>query len=150
MMLPTDIALINDAKFRPYVELYAKDQALFFKDFSYAFAKLLALGNKNQPEDFNREQELKDFQLREAAQHGSFDLMVAAHKAGGNVNSIERHTGRTALHKASFWGHHNVIKYLVDNGANKHYIDHKGDLPIDDAKFNKHTSVIVLLSDAKL
>lgn len=26
MMLPTDIALVTDPKFRPYVELYAKSQ----------------------------------------------------------------------------------------------------------------------------
>ena len=31
MMLPTDMALIWDKKFRPYVELYAKDQDKFFQ-----------------------------------------------------------------------------------------------------------------------
>ena len=44
MMLPSDIALVQDAEFRNYVEMYAKDEALFFKDFSAAFAKLLELG----------------------------------------------------------------------------------------------------------
>ena len=44
MMLPSDIALVQDAEFRKYVEMYAKDEALFFKDFSAAFAKLLELG----------------------------------------------------------------------------------------------------------
>lgn len=44
MMLPTDMALIKDEKFRKYVELYAKDRDLFFKDFSAAFSKLLELG----------------------------------------------------------------------------------------------------------
>jgi Catalase (peroxidase I) len=44
MMLPSDIALIHDPVFRKYVEAYAKDEDLFFKDFAKAFAKLLELG----------------------------------------------------------------------------------------------------------
>lgn len=44
MMLPTDYALIQDDKFRPWVEKYAADQDLFFQDFSKAFAKLIELG----------------------------------------------------------------------------------------------------------
>jgi catalase (peroxidase I) len=44
MMLPSDMALIWDPKFKKYVELYAEDKDLFFKDFSLAFAKLLDLG----------------------------------------------------------------------------------------------------------
>ncbi|KAJ3018002.1 UNVERIFIED_CONTAM: L-ascorbate peroxidase 3 [Siphonaria sp. JEL0065] len=44
MMLPTDLALIKDAKFKPIVEEYANDKELFFKDFSAAFGKLLELG----------------------------------------------------------------------------------------------------------
>lgn len=44
MMLPADLALIEDPKFRRYVELYAKDENVFFKDFAAAFSKLLELG----------------------------------------------------------------------------------------------------------
>lgn len=44
MMLPADLALIEDLKFKKYVEMYAKDEELFFKDFSQAFSKLLELG----------------------------------------------------------------------------------------------------------
>ena len=43
MMLPTDMALIEDPQFRPWVEKYAADQDLFFKDFSLAFGKLIGL-----------------------------------------------------------------------------------------------------------
>jgi len=46
MMLPTDMVLISDAKFRPHVELYAADEELFFSDFAMAFQKLLELGCK--------------------------------------------------------------------------------------------------------
>jgi cytochrome c peroxidase len=44
MMLPSDIALIQDPKFKEVVELYAKDEDAFFKDFAKAFSKLLELG----------------------------------------------------------------------------------------------------------
>ena len=44
MMLPTDLALIEDEKMRPFVELYASDANAFATDFAAAFAKLLALG----------------------------------------------------------------------------------------------------------
>ena len=44
MMLPTDIALIQDPSFRPWVELYAERKDVFFEDFAKVFAKLLELG----------------------------------------------------------------------------------------------------------
>jgi cytochrome c peroxidase len=44
MMLPSDMVLIQDPAFRKIVELYAKDESSFFKDFASAFAKLLDLG----------------------------------------------------------------------------------------------------------
>ena len=44
MMLPTDLVLIQDDKFKKYVSIYAKDQAKFFADFSKAFNKLEELG----------------------------------------------------------------------------------------------------------
>jgi cytochrome c peroxidase len=44
MMLPSDMVLILDPEFKKYVELFAKDEDAFFKEFSKAFAKLLELG----------------------------------------------------------------------------------------------------------
>jgi len=44
MMLPTDLALIKDKKFKQYVELYAKDSGKFEKDFADAYVKLSELG----------------------------------------------------------------------------------------------------------
>jgi len=40
MMLPADIALIQDPEYKKIVELYANDEELFFKDFAVAFQKL--------------------------------------------------------------------------------------------------------------
>jgi catalase (peroxidase I) len=44
MMLPTDLALIEDPIFRSYVELYRRDEKRFFADFAKAFKKLTELG----------------------------------------------------------------------------------------------------------
>ncbi|KAL4144638.1 hypothetical protein PRNP1_013764 [Phytophthora ramorum] len=48
MMLPADLVLIQDPQFKKYVELYAKDEDLWFKDFSKAFVKLTENGVKFQ------------------------------------------------------------------------------------------------------
>lgn len=44
MMLPTDLALIQDDIMRPWVEKYADDNDLFFHDFSNVLVKLFELG----------------------------------------------------------------------------------------------------------
>lgn len=44
MMLPIEITMYNDKKFRPYFDLYAKDSDKFFEDFAKAFKKLIELG----------------------------------------------------------------------------------------------------------
>lgn len=44
MMLPTDLALVQDKTFKSWVEKYAKDNDLFFKDFSAVITKLFELG----------------------------------------------------------------------------------------------------------
>jgi catalase (peroxidase I) len=46
MMLPSDMALIWDPKFKVYVEEYAKDKSTFYKDFASAYGRLLELGVK--------------------------------------------------------------------------------------------------------
>jgi len=46
MMLPADMCLMEDPKFKTYVEIYAKDEQKFFDDFSRAFTKLEELGVK--------------------------------------------------------------------------------------------------------
>ncbi|KAJ9521237.1 hypothetical protein QJQ45_022972, partial [Haematococcus lacustris] len=44
MMLPTDMALIQDRAFKKWTQLYAQDEQRFFDDFAAAFQKLLELG----------------------------------------------------------------------------------------------------------
>lgn len=44
IMLPSDLALLKDPKTLKWVEAYASNAPLFFKDFASAYGKLLALG----------------------------------------------------------------------------------------------------------
>ncbi|KAF5754709.1 putative L-ascorbate peroxidase [Helianthus annuus] len=44
LKLPTDIALLDDPAFRPYVDLYAKDEDAFFNDYALSHKKLSELG----------------------------------------------------------------------------------------------------------
>jgi catalase (peroxidase I) len=54
MMLPGDLAFIQDPAFRKWVEKYAADEALFYADFSKAFKKLIELGVA-YPEEVKKE-----------------------------------------------------------------------------------------------
>ncbi|CAJ1955315.1 unnamed protein product [Cylindrotheca closterium] len=49
MMLQSDMALIADPALKKWVEIYAKDEDRFFKDFATAFSKLLHLGAPVSP-----------------------------------------------------------------------------------------------------
>lgn len=51
MMLPADMVMIQDPKFRKYCEMYAKDEDLFFKDFTAAWTKLTENGVKFPEEE---------------------------------------------------------------------------------------------------
>ena len=44
MMLPSDIVLVQDPKFKEYVRLYAKEPKTFNQDFADCFSRLLELG----------------------------------------------------------------------------------------------------------
>lgn len=44
LKLPTDLVLLEDPEFRKYVELYAKDEDAFFKDYAVSHKKLSELG----------------------------------------------------------------------------------------------------------
>lgn len=50
MMLPTDMALIQNREFKKWVDIYAKDKDRFFEDFKKVFAKLVELGIQRDEE----------------------------------------------------------------------------------------------------
>ena len=49
MMLPADMVLVHDPEFRHWAQVYASDEAAFFRDFALAFSKLLHNGVPNNP-----------------------------------------------------------------------------------------------------
>lgn len=153
MMLPTDMALIQDEGFLPYVKQYAADEQLFFKDFAEAFGKLLALGCPAhcQPEAPipKAPGSTPDKDFRDLAMHGSVERMQEVFAKGGvDVNSVEQYSLRTAAHKAAFFGHANVIKYLATNKADLNAVDTDGDTPLHDAARFGHVAVVQELLNA--
>ncbi|RWR81712.1 putative L-ascorbate peroxidase 4 [Cinnamomum micranthum f. kanehirae] len=55
LKLPTDKAVLEDPEFRGYVELYAKDEDAFFKDYAVSHKKLSELGfNPSSPSSVNK------------------------------------------------------------------------------------------------
>ncbi|KAL3640363.1 L-ascorbate peroxidase 3 [Castilleja foliolosa] len=48
LKLPTDKALVEDPRFRKYVDIYAKDKEAFFKDYAASHKRLSELGFKTQ------------------------------------------------------------------------------------------------------
>jgi catalase (peroxidase I) len=144
MMLPTDLALIQDEKFRPFVEMYAKDEALFFRDFAQDFGQLV--GNSLTPATVaplsTQQQASADF--REAAMHGSLPV-VKKLASVADVHEVEANSGRTALHKAAFWGHDGTIEFLLSAKLNPNVQDYNGDTALHDAARFGHTKVVELL-----
>jgi len=154
MMLPTDIALIKDEKFKPFVELYAKDESQFFQDFAVVFAKLIALGcpahAQPSPETAQAGAAAADasHDFREYAMHGSLERMQAIGEKA-DANSREPLTKRTALHKAAFWGHDHVIDYLVNaRGVDVNAQDLSGSTALHDASQFGHSKCIEILLGA--
>jgi len=79
--------------------------------------------------------------------HGSVDVVKSLVEAGANPGSAESATGRTALHKAAYWGHIGTVNYLISTGkVNVNAVDCNGDLALHDASRFKHTACIEALA----
>jgi catalase (peroxidase I) len=155
MMLPTDLALIQDEKFLVYVKAYAEDEKLFFHDFAKAFAELLSKGCPShcQPGaamNMTAHEVTPEKQYRDLAMHGSVNRMkeVLAGAEVLDVNAAEAHSGRTALHKAAFFGHAHVVTYLVSLGVQINVQDGDGDTALHDAARLGHLPVVQALLQA--
>merc|ERR1711879_48073 len=84
-------------KFKEWVVKYANDEKLFFDDFAKDFHRLLHLG-----------------------------CPAAKAASEQEVNSVDADSGRSALHKAAFWGHDSTITFLVEAKADVNLADAKG------------------------
>jgi len=164
MMLPTDLALRNDPIFSKIAREYADSQEAFFRDFALAFSKLLHNGCANKPPELlsvslpaprpcsstakagsttaQMSQKQAGLDFREYAMHGSTERLKA-YKNIANVHEKERDSGRTALHKASFWGHIDTITYLLDEcKLDPNVQDYCGDTALHDAVRFGHAPLV--------
>eukprot|EP01130_Rhizamoeba_saxonica_P018923 TRINITY_DN9651_c0_g1_i1.p1 TRINITY_DN9651_c0_g1~~TRINITY_DN9651_c0_g1_i1.p1 ORF type:complete len:422 (+),score=130.50 TRINITY_DN9651_c0_g1_i1:45-1268(+) len=149
MMLPTDIALKNDPDFREFAELYANDETAFFNDFARSYAKLVSLGTDclpDLPEEGTADMVSKiSEKFRESAMHGSLDV-VRNLASDAQVHEQEAGSGRTALHKAAFWGHVGTVDFLLnDCGLDPNVQDYNGDTALHDAARFGHEAVVKLI-----
>jgi len=150
MMLPSDMALVEDPSFRKYVEMYAEDQSLFFADFARAFSRLMSLGC---PDECNTEidtplsdKDRASANFRESCMHGSLGAMQKAVDEGADPHQVEEATGRSGLHKAAYWGHVDATRYLISTlGLDVNVRDKEGDTALHDAARFGHTEVVRLL-----
>jgi hypothetical protein len=147
MMLPTDMALREDPAFAPIAQKYADDEAAFFGDFAAAFGKLLALGAPTEEAKAPTDIEKQSASFREYAMHGSVDMCKRL-ADGADVHAAEPSSGRTALHKAAWWGHVPVACYLLHTcGLKPNVLDFNGDTALHDAARFGHVELSqVLLS----
>jgi len=145
MMLPTDMALKTDPEFRKYAELYANNEEKFFDDFAGAFAKLVSLGCPEKQQEVVVDIDKESAKFREAAMHGSLGPVKTLSRHA-DVHQLERSSGRSALHKAAFWGHVDTVEYLTKElKLNVNQQDYNGDTPLHDAARFGHLNVVKIL-----
>jgi ankyrin repeat protein len=60
-----------------------------------------------------------------------------------SVQAVERNSGRTALHKAAYWGHHELCRILLQEyGLDPNVQDFNGDTALHDAARFGHVKVV--------
>lgn len=156
MMLPTDLALKTDSAFLPYVEEFAANQPAFFEAFKAAFEKLISLGcpahvqpgaapaaaTADEADRLSRE-------LREHCMHGRLQHAQCLLARGADPTRLEANSGRSALHKAAFWGHEHIVPWLITEcKVPIDALDYNGDTALHDAARFGHDGCIKALLDA--
>jgi hydroxyisourate hydrolase len=69
------------------------------------------------------------------------------HAPLADVHSVDEPSGRSALHKAAFWGHTHVVRYLIDEcKLNPNLQDTGGDTALHDAVRFGHLDVVKALA----
>jgi len=147
MMLPTDMALKTDPAFRPWVQKYASDQRAFFDDFETAFSKLLLNGVTEESAAQRTDRDRKSAQFREACMHG-YEEKLRKLAPQADVHAADRSSGRTAVHKAAFWGHDHILRFLLNElKISPNLQDSEGDTALHDAaQFGHQKCVAALLA----
>ena len=95
------------------------------------------------------EKDKASYEFREAAMHGSQEF-VEKHSKSADVHAVESSSGRSALHKAAFWGHDLTIKFLVNTcKLDVNAQDYNGDTALHDAARFGHIEVVKQLLAGK-
>merc|ERR1719199_2399249 len=90
-------------------------------------------------------------EFRENAMHGSLEHVMKAKEAGADVHAVEASSGRTALHKAAFWGHTHLMDYLLkDCSIDPNVQDSTGETALHDAARFGHIEVAKKLLENKV
>lgn len=105
--------------------------------------------------------------LTQGEQHGIshevsqalFPVLMCAAATRGDIEAVERmlrsnisidasdYDGRTALHLASAEGQREMVRFLLESGADTGVLDRWGSTPLSDALRHQHTGVAELLRD---
>ena len=96
-----------------------------------------------------KSQEVKDIQLRLAADKGNIEAVKKNLADGADVNADDG-GGVTPLHLAAMKGHQHIVylrivELLITKGANVNARDAGGGTPLDQAIKRKHTETAALL-----
>jgi len=156
MMLPTDLALRTDSAFLAVVEEFAADEGAFIAAFKPAFEKLIALGcaaavQPGAPPAAAAvdEKDKISRDLREHCMHGRLEQAKCTLARGADPKRLEANSGRTALHKAAFWGHGHIVPWLIEAGTPLDALDCHGDTALHDAARFGHDGCVKALLDAQ-
>lgn len=79
----------------------------------------------------------------EGSSYGDIAELLLKH--GAEVNAIQQ-GGWTPLHEAALHGHEEMIKLLLEFGANKTIKKDNGEIPLDVALQRNHLHVVTLLN----
>jgi len=78
--------------------------------------------------------------------HGSLGL-VKELSAQADAHAVEPSSGRTALHKAAFWGHEGTVAFLANEcHLNPNVQDYNGDTALHDAARFGHVGCVNILA----
>ncbi len=91
-----------------------------------------------------------DDTLSELVQYGTYKMARFLVDRGANVNAVDDHRGRTALHWAAVRGaSKGFVQYLLDQGADPSITDRDGDTALDIARGKKRKAIESMLMERR-
>jgi cytohesin len=88
-----------------------------------------------------------DDELLKAAENGNLIKVQTALENGANPNAKNNNNGSTPLHIAAYKGHVEIVKILLDRGADLNAKDNTGHAPLHWAAIEGHVDVVRVLLD---